>query len=130
MNALEITQKLISYPTITPQECGIFECIKSLFPHFEILECEKNGVKNLFLYRVFNPLKEHEKKNMQKKSMKKKNMQKKSMKKKTTQKRKSSPCIFALQGILMSCLLEIIGKAIPLSPPLKRGFYTAVGRKT
>ncbi|WQV06264.1 succinyl-diaminopimelate desuccinylase [Helicobacter pylori] len=61
MNALEITQKLISYPTITPQECGLFEYIKSLFPHFEVLECEKNGVKNLFLYRVFNSPKEHAK---------------------------------------------------------------------
>ncbi|WP_143432594.1 M20/M25/M40 family metallo-hydrolase, partial [Helicobacter pylori] len=58
-NALEITQKLISYPTITPKECGIFEYIKSLFPAFKTLECEKNGVKNLFLYRIFNPPKDH-----------------------------------------------------------------------
>lgn len=115
MDALEITQKLISYPTITPKECGIFEYIKSLFPTFKTLECGKNGVKNLFLYRIFNPPK-----SMQKKSMQKKSMQKKML----------SPCIFALQGILMSCLLEIIGKAIPLNPLLKRGFYTAVGRKT
>ncbi len=62
MNALEITQKLISYPTITPKECGIFEYIKSLFPHFKTLECGENGVKNLFLYRIFNPPKEHAKK--------------------------------------------------------------------
>ncbi|WP_104748287.1 succinyl-diaminopimelate desuccinylase [Helicobacter cetorum] len=55
MNAHTITQKLISYPSITPKECGIFEYIKSLFPTFKILECEKDGVKNLFLYRVFNP---------------------------------------------------------------------------
>ncbi|MGL2830603.1 succinyl-diaminopimelate desuccinylase, partial [Helicobacter pylori] len=55
MNALEITQKLISYPTITPKECGIFEYIKSLFPAFKTLECGENGVKNLFLYRIFNP---------------------------------------------------------------------------
>ncbi|WP_104712200.1 succinyl-diaminopimelate desuccinylase [Helicobacter cetorum] len=55
MNALKITQKLISYPSITPKECGIFEYIKSLFPTFKVLECEKDGVKNLFLYRVFNP---------------------------------------------------------------------------
>ncbi|RVZ35461.1 succinyl-diaminopimelate desuccinylase, partial [Helicobacter pylori] len=59
MNALEITQKLISYPTITPKECGIFEYIKSLFPHFKTLECGENGVKNLFLYHIFNPPKEH-----------------------------------------------------------------------
>ncbi|AFI04678.1 succinyl-diaminopimelate desuccinylase [Helicobacter cetorum] len=55
MNALEITQKLISYPSITPKECGIFEYIKSLFPTFKVLECERDGVKNLFLYQVFNP---------------------------------------------------------------------------
>ncbi|WRD14477.1 succinyl-diaminopimelate desuccinylase [Helicobacter pylori] len=61
MDALEITQKLISYPTITPKECGIFEYIKLLFPHFKTLECGENGVKNLFLYRIFNPPKEHAK---------------------------------------------------------------------
>ncbi|WP_104744326.1 succinyl-diaminopimelate desuccinylase [Helicobacter acinonychis] len=73
MNALGITQKLISYPTITPKECGIFEYIKSLFPSFEVLECEKNGVKNLFLYRVFNPPKEHtEKEHTEKKHAKEK----------------------------------------------------------
>ncbi len=115
MNALEITQKLISYPTITPKECGIFEYIKSLFPAFKTLECEKNGVKNLFYTAFLTPPKI-----MQKKSMQKKNMQK----------RIPNPCIFALQGILMSCLLETIGKAIPLNPLLKKGFYTAVGRKT
>lgn len=61
MDALEITQKLISYPTITPKECGIFEYIKSLFPTFKALECGENGVKNLFLYQVFNSPKDHAK---------------------------------------------------------------------
>lgn len=49
----EILQKLLAYPTITPQECGIFDYIRSLLPHFEAIELEREGVKNLLLYRRF-----------------------------------------------------------------------------
>lgn len=53
---LQFLQKLITYPTITPQECGIYELILNKLnslsqdKDFEVLkiEQEKEGVKNLF----------------------------------------------------------------------------------
>lgn len=50
-NVIEVLQKLITYPTITPKECGIYEYIKEILSDFEVLEFEKEGVKNLFLYK-------------------------------------------------------------------------------
>lgn len=49
MNALEILQKLITYPTITPKECGIYEYICSLLPSFEVMRFDRGDTKNLFL---------------------------------------------------------------------------------
>lgn len=49
MNALEILQKLITYPTITPKECGIYEYICSLLPSFEVMRFDRGETKNLFL---------------------------------------------------------------------------------
>lgn len=51
MSALEILKKLISYPTITPQECGIYDYICSLLPDFEVLRFDCEDTKNLFLLR-------------------------------------------------------------------------------
>lgn len=53
MQVIEILQKLITYPTITPKECGIYTYIRDLLRDFEVLSFDKNGVKNLFLYKVF-----------------------------------------------------------------------------
>ena len=52
---LEIARKLISYPTITPQECGIYEYISTLLKGFsyERMDCEE--VKNAFFYKDFSP---------------------------------------------------------------------------
>lgn len=50
-NAIKVLQQLIAYPTITPQECGIYAYIKEILSDFEILEFEKEGVKNLLLYK-------------------------------------------------------------------------------
>ncbi|WP_297579418.1 succinyl-diaminopimelate desuccinylase [uncultured Helicobacter sp.] len=50
-NTIEVLKQLIAYPTITPQECGIYAYIKEILSDFEILEFEKEGVKNLFLYK-------------------------------------------------------------------------------
>ena len=49
--SIEVLQQLIAYPTITPQECGIYAYIKEILSDFEALEFEKEGVKNLFLYK-------------------------------------------------------------------------------
>lgn len=49
---LEILKKLISYPSVTPRECGIYAYIASLLPHFKSFIVEKNGVKNIFFYYI------------------------------------------------------------------------------
>ncbi|WP_104722511.1 succinyl-diaminopimelate desuccinylase [Helicobacter mesocricetorum] len=51
MQTLEVLKTLITYPTITPKECGIYEFIREFLPDFQVLELEKNNVKNLFLYK-------------------------------------------------------------------------------
>lgn len=51
INSLEVLKQLITYPTITPQESGIYGYIKEILSDFEALEFEKEGVKNLFLYK-------------------------------------------------------------------------------
>ncbi len=127
MNALEITQKLISYPTITPQECGIFECIKSLFPHFEILECEKNGVKNLFLYRVFNPLKEHEKKEHAKEEHEKKEHAKEKHEEKNHTKEEVKPLHFCFAGHIDVVPPGNNWQSDPFKPTIKERFLYGRG---
>lgn len=50
--ALEILKKLIQYPTVTPLEHGIYDYIRTLLPSFEAIYSEKDGVKNIMLYRI------------------------------------------------------------------------------
>ena len=52
MRAVEILQKLITYPTITPQECGIYGYIADLLEGFEMVRLDKGEVKNVFFYKV------------------------------------------------------------------------------
>lgn len=47
-NTIEVLKQLIAYPTITPQECGIYAYIKEILHDFEVLEFDKERVKNLF----------------------------------------------------------------------------------
>lgn len=49
--SIEVLKQLITYPTITPQECGIYAYIKEILHDFEVLEFDKERVKNLFLYK-------------------------------------------------------------------------------
>ncbi|WP_163532616.1 succinyl-diaminopimelate desuccinylase [Helicobacter suis] len=59
MNALTLTQKLLTYQTITPKEEGIFAYLASLLPDFKVLYAHKEPVKNVFFYKDFggeNPL--------------------------------------------------------------------------
>lgn len=55
-----LAQQLIMFKTITPHEEGIFDFIQSLLPDFQVVRTEKDGIKNLFLYKRFgtseNPL--------------------------------------------------------------------------
>lgn len=54
MNVVKFTQELVKRQSITPQECGIYTLIKSHLQDFTAIECEENGVKNLFLYKDFS----------------------------------------------------------------------------
>ncbi len=50
--AIEILKRMIQYPTVTPLEHNIYSYIRELLPDFEAISIEKNGVKNLFLYKI------------------------------------------------------------------------------
>lgn len=52
LDCVALTRTLISYPTVTPNECGIYEVITQALSHlpFEVITQEKQGTKNLFLY--------------------------------------------------------------------------------
>ncbi|ANV97653.1 succinyl-diaminopimelate desuccinylase [Helicobacter enhydrae] len=51
-----ILEKLITYPTITPNECGIYSYIQSLLPDsFQAIPIHRNAVSNLFLFKDYNP---------------------------------------------------------------------------
>lgn len=52
-NVSEFLAKLVSFPSITPKECGIYEYIQSHLPDFEAIKIDKEGVKNLFLFKKF-----------------------------------------------------------------------------
>jgi len=45
--------KLLAFRSITPDDDGAFAFIKAYLPLFKTIEIEKEGVKNLFLYREF-----------------------------------------------------------------------------
>lgn len=53
MTVVQILKKLINFKSLTPHEAGSFEFIKSYLNDFEAIESEKEGVKNLFLYKRF-----------------------------------------------------------------------------
>ncbi len=59
MTIKELFFKLLSFKSITPSDGGAFEFIKEYMKDFEIIEMEKEGVKNLFLYKKFKENKIH-----------------------------------------------------------------------
>ena len=55
MDVIELFKKLLSFKSITPNDDGAMEFIKNYLKDFEIIEIEKEGVKNLFIYKKFGP---------------------------------------------------------------------------
>ena len=53
MNTEELFLKLLAFRSITPDDDGAFSFIKAYLPSFKTIELEKEGVKNLFLYKEF-----------------------------------------------------------------------------
>lgn len=56
LNTLSLLERLISYPSITPKECGIYALVEKIFAQalgenaLEVITQEREGVKNLFLH--------------------------------------------------------------------------------
>jgi succinyl-diaminopimelate desuccinylase len=53
MTTIELFKKLLQFHSITPNDDGAFEFIKSYLPEFEVIEQHINETKNLFLYKKF-----------------------------------------------------------------------------
>jgi len=54
MSVLELFEKLLKFKSITPNDDGAMEFIKEYLNKFNAIEINKNGVKNLFLYKKFS----------------------------------------------------------------------------
>ena len=54
MDVIELFKKLLSFKSITPNDDGGMEFIKEYLNDFEVIENEKEGVKNLFIYKKFS----------------------------------------------------------------------------
>jgi len=53
MNAVELTKKLISFRSLTPDDDGALEFIASYLFDFDAVRIDAGGVKNLFIYKKF-----------------------------------------------------------------------------
>ena len=53
MEVIELFKKLLSFPSITPDDAGSLDFIREYLQDFEALWFNKNGVKNLFLYKKY-----------------------------------------------------------------------------
>jgi len=53
MDIITLFKKLLSFPSITPNDAGAIEFIKEYLNDFEVIENEKEGVKNLFIFKKF-----------------------------------------------------------------------------
>jgi succinyl-diaminopimelate desuccinylase len=53
MDVITLFKKLLSFPSITPDDAGAMEFIKNYLNDFEVIETQKEGVKNLFIYKKF-----------------------------------------------------------------------------
>ena len=53
MNVIDLFIKILSAPSLTPDDAGLMEFIESYLPDYEAIRVDKGGVKNLFLYKTF-----------------------------------------------------------------------------
>ena len=54
MNVIDLFIKILSAPSITPDDAGLMEFIESYLPDFKAIRVDEGGVKNLFLYKKFS----------------------------------------------------------------------------
>ncbi|WP_457564349.1 succinyl-diaminopimelate desuccinylase [Caminibacter sp.] len=53
MDVIELFKKLLRFKSVTPNDDGAMKFIKEYLNDFEVIESEKEGVKNLFIYKKF-----------------------------------------------------------------------------
>ncbi|WP_457561372.1 succinyl-diaminopimelate desuccinylase [Caminibacter sp.] len=53
MDVIELFKKLLRFKSVTPNDDGAMKFIKEYLNDFEMIESEKEGVKNLFIYKKF-----------------------------------------------------------------------------
>ena len=53
MNVIDLFIKILSAPSITPNDAGLMEFIEDYMQDFNAIRVDKEGVKNLFLYKQF-----------------------------------------------------------------------------
>jgi len=53
LNVIDLFMKLLSFESITPDDAGSLAFIESYLPGFEVCYVNKEGVKNLFMYKKF-----------------------------------------------------------------------------
>ena len=54
MNVTDLLLKMLCAPSITPDDAGLMEFVQEYLEGFEVIKLEKEGVKNLFLYKKFS----------------------------------------------------------------------------
>ncbi len=54
MDVIELFKELLKFKSITPEDAGAMNFIKNYLNDFEVIQSEKEGVKNLFLYKKFS----------------------------------------------------------------------------
>ncbi|QCT94560.1 succinyl-diaminopimelate desuccinylase [Caminibacter mediatlanticus TB-2] len=54
MDVISLFKKLLSFKSITPNDDGAMEFIKNYLSDFDVIETQKEGVKNLFIYKKFS----------------------------------------------------------------------------
>lgn len=53
MDVVEILKRLIEFKSITPNDDGALDFIQNELSNFDAIRVDKNGIKNLFLYKKF-----------------------------------------------------------------------------
>ncbi|ADV46897.1 succinyl-diaminopimelate desuccinylase [Nitratifractor salsuginis] len=53
MEVTDLLIRLLSAPSVTPDDAGLMEFVQEYLPGYEIIRLDEGGVKNLFMYRKF-----------------------------------------------------------------------------
>ena len=53
MSVVDLLIRLLSAPSVTPEDAGLMEFVQDALPGFEVIRVDEGGVKNLFMSRKF-----------------------------------------------------------------------------